>query len=84
LLKIHIIPNLTLLLEVPTASKAFPMTSVGLLLEVPMALAVSSVPDLIMRVVFSVEAVAASIQHLEEVPTASIALPMPVPMMAAT
>jgi hypothetical protein len=57
---------------------------VGLLLEFPTALAVSIVPDLATRVVSSVEAVAANSQHLEEVPTTSTALPMPVPMVAAT
>jgi hypothetical protein len=77
LLKIHIIIHLTLLLEVPT-------TLAGLLLEVPTALATPIVPDLAMRVVFSVEAVTASIQHLEEVPMALTALPMPIPTTAAT
>jgi hypothetical protein len=84
LLKIHIIPDLTLLLEVHTASTAFPTTSMGLLLEVPMALAASNVLDPSVRLVSSVEAVAASIQHLEEVLTASTTLPMPIPMVAAT
>jgi hypothetical protein len=83
LLKIHIIPDVTLLLEVPTASMVFPTASMGLLLEVLMPLAVSIVPDLATRVVSSVEAAAASIQHLEEVATASTALPMPAPMVAA-
>jgi hypothetical protein len=46
-------------------------------------LAVSTVPDPGARLVCSVEAVAASIQHLEEVPMASMALPMPVPMAVA-
>jgi hypothetical protein len=71
LLKIHIIPNLTLLPEVCTASTVFPTASAGLLLEVPMALAASNVPDLGARLVSSVEVVAASIQHLEEVLTTS-------------
>jgi hypothetical protein len=55
----------------------------GLLLEVPIALVVSIVPDPGARLVCSVKAVAASIQHLEEVPTASTVLPMPVPTAAA-
>jgi hypothetical protein len=75
-LKIHIISDLALLPEVRTAS-------MGLLLEVPIALVVSIVPDPGARLVCSVEAVAASIQHLEEVPTASTVLPMPVPTAAA-
>jgi hypothetical protein len=62
---------------------AFPMASAGLLLEVPTALAESIVPDLSARLVCSVKAVATSIQHLEEVPTTSMALPMPVPTAAA-
>jgi hypothetical protein len=70
------------MLEVPTASTAFPTASVGLLLEVPTALAASIVPDPTVRVVSSVEAAATNIQHLEEVPTASMALPMSVPMAA--
>jgi hypothetical protein len=84
LLKIHIIPELALLQEVRTASTTFPMTSAGPLLEVLTALTASNVLDPGARLVSSVEAVAASIQHLEEVPTASTALPMPVPMAAAT
>jgi hypothetical protein len=84
LLKIHIIHDLTLLLEVPAASTTFPTASVGLLLEVPMALATSIILDPAVRVVSSVKTVAASIQHLEEVPMASTTLPMPVPMAAAT
>jgi hypothetical protein len=84
LLKIHIIPALTLLPEARTASTAFPTASTGLLLEVPMALVASNVLDLGVRLVSSVEAVATNIQHMEEVPTASTALPMPVPMAAAT
>jgi hypothetical protein len=84
LLKIHIIPDLTLMPEVRTASTTFPMASADLLLEVPTALAASNVLDPDARLVSSVEAVAASIQHIEEVPTASTALPMPVPMAAAT
>jgi hypothetical protein len=84
LLKIHIIPDLTLLPEVRTTSTALPTTSTGLLLEVPMALAASNVPDPGARLVSSVEAVAASNQHLEEVPTASMALLMSVPMAVAT
>jgi hypothetical protein len=83
LLKIHIIPDLTLLLEVRTASTVFPTTSAGLLLEVLTALVASIVLNPGVRLVSSVEAVAASIQHLEEVPTASMALPMPVPTAAA-
>jgi hypothetical protein len=79
----HIIPDLTLLPEVRTTSMVFPMASAGLLLELPMALAASIVPDPGVRLVCSIEAVAASIQHLEEVPTASTALPMPVPTAAA-
>jgi hypothetical protein len=63
---------------------AFPTASTGLLLEVPMTLAASNVPNPGVRLVFSVEAVAVSVQPLEEVPTASMALPMPVPMAAAT
>jgi hypothetical protein len=84
LLKIHIIPELALLLEVRTASTAFPTASAGPLLEVLTASAASNVLDPGARLVSSVEAVAASIQHLEEVPTASTTLPMPVPMAAAT
>jgi hypothetical protein len=59
------------------------MTSVGLLLEVPTALVASIVPDPGARLVCSVEAVAASIQHLEEVSMASTTLLMLVPMAAA-
>jgi hypothetical protein len=55
-----------------------------LLLEVPTTLATSIVLDPAVRVVSSVEVAAASIQHLEEVPTASTALQMPVPMAVAT
>jgi hypothetical protein len=84
LLKIHIIPNMTILLEVRTASTTFPTASMGLLLEVPTALAASIVSDPAVRVVSSVEAALASIQHLEEVPTASTPLPMPIPMAATT
>jgi hypothetical protein len=84
LLKIHIIPDLTLLPEVRTTSMAFQMALAGLLLEVPMALAASNVLDLGARLVSSVEVVAASIQHLEEVPMALTTLSMPVPMAAAT
>jgi hypothetical protein len=65
------------------ASTAFPTASVGLLLEVSTALVASIVPDPGARLMCSVEAVAASIQHLEDVPTASMALPMLVPMVAA-
>jgi hypothetical protein len=83
LLKIHIIPDLTLLPEVRTASTVFPTASAGLLLEIPTTLAASIVLDLGLRLVCSVEAMAASIQHLEEVPMASTALAMPVPMVAA-
>jgi hypothetical protein len=78
-MKIHIIPDLTLLLEVATASTTFPTALAGLLLEVPMALVASIVPDPAARVVSSVEVVAANIQHLEEVPTTSTALSMLVP-----
>jgi hypothetical protein len=49
-----------------------------------MALAASIIPDLAVRVVSSVEAAAASIQHLEEVPTASMTLLMLISMVAAT
>jgi hypothetical protein len=84
LLKIHIIPELTLLPEVRTASTTFPTASAGPLLEVLTALTASNVLDPGPRLVSSVEAVASSIQHLEEVLTASTALPMPVPMAAAT
>jgi hypothetical protein len=84
LLKIHIIPDMTLLLEVPMASTTFPTASAGLLLEVPMALATSIVLDPAARVVSSVEAATTSVQHLEEVPKASTALLMPIPMVAAT
>jgi hypothetical protein len=59
------------------------MASAGLLLEVPTALTTSIVPDPGARLVCNVEAVVASIQHLEEVPTASTTLPMAVPMAAA-
>jgi hypothetical protein len=62
---------------------AFPTALAGVLLEVHMTLAASIVPNLGVRLVCSVEVVAASIQHLEEVPTASMALPMPVPTSAA-
>jgi hypothetical protein len=79
----HIIPDLTLLPEVRMASTALPTASVGLLLEVSTALVASIVPDPGARLICSVEAVAASIQHLEDVPTASTALPMLVPMVAA-
>jgi hypothetical protein len=60
-LKIHIIPDLTLLPEVRTASTAFPTASAGLLLEVPTTLAASIVPDPGARLVCSVEAVVANI-----------------------
>jgi hypothetical protein len=83
LLKIHIIPYLTLLPEVRTASTTFPTASAGLLLEVPMTLAASIVPNLGARLVSSVEVVAANIQHLEEVTTALTALPMPVPTVVS-
>jgi hypothetical protein len=73
----HIIPDLTLLPEARTASAAFHTASTGLLLEIPTALAASNVPDLGARLV-------SSVQPLEEVPTASMALPMPIPMAAAT
>jgi hypothetical protein len=76
LLKIHIIPDLTLMPEVHMTSMAFPTASAGLLLEVPTTLAASIVPDPGVRLVCSVEVVAANIQHLEEVPTASTALLM--------
>jgi hypothetical protein len=84
LLKILIILDLALLLEVPTASAAFPTASMALLLEVPTESVVTIVLNLAARVESSVEAAAASIQHLEEVPTASTALPIPVPMVVAT
>jgi hypothetical protein len=72
LLKILIIPDLALLLEVPMASAAFPTASaalllevptvsVALLLEVPMVLATSIVSNPTARVESNVEAVAASI-----------------------
>jgi Na+/pantothenate symporter len=64
LLKLHIIPDLTLmLLEVPIVSVAFPMTSTALLLEVPTAAVMSTVPDPAAMVESSVEA-ATSIHHL--------------------
>jgi hypothetical protein len=66
LLKILIIPDLTLLLEVPTVS------------------AMSIDPNLATRVDSNVEVAVASIQHLEEVPISSTALPMPVPTVVAT
>jgi hypothetical protein len=69
--------------KLSTTATPFPTALAGLLLEVPTALAVSIVPDPGVRLVCSVEAVAASIQHLEEVPTASMALPMPVPTAVA-
>jgi hypothetical protein len=50
---------------------AFPTALVGLLLEVPMALAASIVLDPGARLVCIVEVVVASIQHLEEVPMAA-------------
>jgi hypothetical protein len=59
------------------------MASAGLLLEVPMALVTSIVSDPGAKLVCSVEVVAASIQHMEEVPTALTALPMLVPTAAA-
>jgi hypothetical protein len=83
LLKIHIILDLTLLPEVRTTSMSFTTASAGLLPQVPMALAASIVPNPGARLVCYVEAVAASIQHLEEVPTASSALLMLVSMAAA-
>jgi hypothetical protein len=83
LLKIHIIPDLTLMPELRTTSTMFPTASAGPLLVVPMALAASIVPDPGARLVCSVEALAANIQHLEEVPTTSMALLMPVPTAAA-
>jgi hypothetical protein len=65
LLKIHIIPDLTLmLLEVPMASTAFPVALIALLLEVPTTAMVSIVPDLAARMESSVEAAMASIHHL--------------------
>jgi hypothetical protein len=60
------------------------MALAGHLLEVLMALSASIVPDLAERVVSSVEAAVASIQHLEEVRTTSMTLPMPIPTAAAT
>jgi hypothetical protein len=56
----------------------------GLLLEVPTTLVTSIISDPAARVVYSVEATTTSIQHLEEIPTTSTALPMPVPTVAAT
>jgi hypothetical protein len=53
----HIIPDLTLLLEVPTASTA----STGLLLEIPTTLAASIIPDPAARVVSNVKVAVASI-----------------------
>jgi hypothetical protein len=79
-----IIFDLTLLLEVPTTSAVFPKTSVALLLEVPTISAVSIVSKPAARVESSVEAAAASIQHLEEVPAASTVLPMLVPTTVTT
>jgi hypothetical protein len=65
LLKIHIIPDLTLLLlEVPTALATFPVASMTLLLDVPTTVAVSIVPDPAARMESSVEAVATNIHHL--------------------
>jgi DNA-binding transcriptional regulator YbjK len=84
LLKIHIIPDLTLMLQVPMASMTFPTASADLLLEVPTTLVASIVSDPAARVVSNVEAAAANIQHLEEVLTASMALPMLIPTAAAT
>jgi hypothetical protein len=55
-----------------------------LLLEVPMVSTASIVQNPAVRVESSVEVAVASIQHLEEVPTTSTALPMPVPTAAAT
>jgi hypothetical protein len=72
LLKIHTIPDLTLLSKVRMVSTTFPT-----------ALAASIIPDPGARLVCSVEVVAASIQHLEEVPMTSMALPMPAPTAAA-
>jgi hypothetical protein len=84
LLKILNIHDLTLLLEVLTASAAFPTTLAALLLEVPMVSVTSIVPNSTARVESGVEAAAASIQHLEEVPTTSTTLPMLVPTVVAT
>jgi hypothetical protein len=53
-------------------------------LQVPTVSMASIVPNSAARVESSVEAVAASIQHLEEVPTASMALLMSIPMVADT
>jgi hypothetical protein len=61
----------------------FPTALAGLLLEVPTTLVASIVSDLGARLVCSVEVVVASIQHLEEVSTASMSLPMPVPTTVA-
>jgi hypothetical protein len=52
-----------MLLEVPIVSVAFPMTSTALLLEVPTAAVMSTVPDPAAMVESSVEA-ATSIHHL--------------------
>jgi hypothetical protein len=76
LLKIHIIPDLTLLPEVRTASA-------GHLMEVPTALAASIVPNPGARLVSSVEAVAVSIEHLVDVRTTSTSLQMLIPTAAA-
>jgi hypothetical protein len=84
LLKILIIHDLTLVLEVPTTSAAFPMASAALLLKVSTVSAASIVSNLAARVESSVEATAASIQHLEEVPTTLTGFPILVPTAAAT
>jgi hypothetical protein len=72
------------MLDVPMASAAFPTASATLLLEVPMVSVTFIVPNPAARVESNVEAVAASIQYLEEVPLALTALPMPVPTATAT
>jgi hypothetical protein len=65
LLKIHIIPGMTLLLlEVPTASAVFPVASTALLLEDPTADVLSIVADPAATVESSVEVAAVSIHHL--------------------
>jgi hypothetical protein len=84
LLKIHVIPDPTLLLEVPTTSTALPTASLALLLEVPTTSTMSTVPGPTVTVGSNVEvAEAASIHHLE-VPMASTALTLSVPRISTT
>jgi hypothetical protein len=60
-----IIPDMAvLLLEVRMTLATFPAALIGLLLEVPRAIAASIVPDPAARVESSVEVAAASIHHL--------------------